>query len=436
VPFLPTRRLAVVLAVAALAVLLLPLARPWSLVAVDAAVLVVAALDVWIGTAPGRVTIERELPEALSLGGTGEVTWRVGNPTPRLLRVAFADELAPSLGASSRRFSVAVPAGGMVTLGASLAPTRRGRFEPTRVVVRVEGPLGLAYRQRARELPGRLRVLPRFPSRHDAELRVRQARLLEVGLRSAPGRGGGTDFDSLREYTVDDEVRRMDWAATARADKPIVRTYRAERNQQVIVLLDAGRMMAGRVQGVPRIEQAMDAAMALTVVASGLGDRCGLVGFDREVRTVLPPRAGTNQLRRMLDALSELEPQLVESDYRLAFTTTLARFPRRSLLVVLSELSEAAVTEVLASALPLLAGRHLVVVGSVTDPDVLQWTAEPPAGTREAYRAAAAWDALDRRALAAARLRARGAVVVDAPPGHLAARLCDVYLDIKAAGRL
>src|SRR4051794_33019094 len=117
-------------------------------------------------------------------------------------------------------------------------------------------------------------------------------RILEVGLRSAQGRGGGTEFEQLREYTVDDEFRRMDWAATARASKPIVRTYRAERNQTVITMLDNGRIMAGRVDDVPRVEHAMDAVMMLTAVATRLGDRAGLVAFDSPGRAVGPPRPG------------------------------------------------------------------------------------------------------------------------------------------------
>jgi uncharacterized protein (DUF58 family) len=279
-------------------------------------------------------------------------------------------------------------------------------------------------------------VLPPFRSRNDAELRIRRAQLLEVGLRSAQGRGGGTEFESLREYTVDDDVRRMDWAATARADRPIVRTYRSERNQRVIVLLDTGRVMAGEADGVPRLELAMDAAMMLTAVSTRLGDRCGLVAFDREVRTIVPPGQGTAQLTRVTDAIYDLEPRLVESDYRGAFTTTVARFRRRALLVLMTELSEEGVTETLIPALPLLLGRHLVVVASVRDPDVERWAAVAPTDPGSTYRMAAAQGALDRRARAGARLRGLGAVVIDAPPGVLATRLADAYLDVKAAGRL
>ena len=157
-----------------------------------------------------------------------------------------------------------------------------------------------------------------------------------------------------------------------------MRTYRAERNQTVLLLLDNGRVMAGRVDDVPRVEHAMDAVMMLTTVATRLGDRCGLVAFDSEVRAVVPPGHGRHQLGRVTEAMFDLEPALVESDYRGAFAETLSRFRRRALLVVLTELVEQAVAESLLPALPLIARDHLVVVGAVRDPDVERWARAAP----------------------------------------------------------
>jgi len=348
----------------------------------------------------------------------------------------LADELAPSLGAVTRRVRVVVPPGGRAVAATTISPSRRGRFTPTEVVLRVEGPWGLAARQGRRRLPGVLRVYPPFDSRDEAELRVNKARILEVGLRSAQGRGGGTEFDSLREYGVDDEFRRIDWAATARSGKPIVRTYRAERNQTVLLLLDSGRTMAGRVADVPRLDHAMDAVMLLTSLATRLGDRAGLVAFDREVRAVVGPGHARDQLARVTEAMYQLQPLLVESDYRGAFAETLARFRRRAMLVVLTELAEQAVSETLLPALPLIARDHLVVVASVADPEVRGWALATPAEPGAAYRKAAAVAALADRRRTVARLRGLGAVVVDAPPGRLAPDLADAYLRVKATGRL
>ncbi|MEO7428151.1 MAG: DUF58 domain-containing protein [Acidimicrobiales bacterium] len=433
----PTRRLAAVAAVASLLALALPvrgLLRP--LVLIDSALLLVALVDALVGLDPQRLAVVRELPPVIVLGREAEVGWSIRNPTARRIRVALADQLAPSLRASGRRFAGVAPPGARLVGTATLAPTRRGRFDVTDLVVRVDGPLGLGARQRTIRRPEVLRVHPAFASRDEAELRINRARILEVGLRSARGRGGGTEFDQLREYGVDDEVRRIDWAATARVGKAMVRTYRAERNQTVLLLLDNGRVMAGRVADVPRVEHAMDAVMCLTTVATRLGDRCGLVVFDREVRTVLPPRAGRDQLGRVADAMYALQPVLAESDYRGAFAATIARFRRRSLIVLFTDLVEQAVGETLLPALPLLVRHHVVLIAAVRDPDVTAWATASPVDGDEAYRAAAAMSALAERDRTVARLRGLGAVVIDAPAGQLAPKLADTYLDLKARGSL
>ncbi len=406
------------------------------LVVGDLVLLGLVAADVALAPPPAAVTVSRELPAIVGLGGEATVTWRVGNPTNRALSIEVADELAPSLRAGRRRLLLRVPRRGEVAASTVLRPSRRGRFSLSEVVVRVRGPLGLAARQGRRRLPAVLRVYPPFSSREEAELRVERARILEVGLRSARGRGGGTEFEQLREWTPDDETRRLDWAATARSGKPIVRTYRAERNQAVLVLVDNGRVQAGQVSGVPRVEHAMDAVLLLTYLATKLGDRCGLLAYDATVRAVVPPSQRSTQLARVSEALYALQPALVESDHRGAFTEALARFRRRSMFVVLTDLNEQAVLETLLPALPLLLRRHLVVVGSVRDPEVERWAAATPPEATLAYRKAAAVAALDERHRLAGRLRGLGVIVVDAPPGAFAPALGDAYLDAKASGRL
>ena len=433
---IPTRRLAAVLAVASLAVLALPDRGLTSLLLVDGVVLVIALVDRLLTPAPGRIEVIRDLPGVVTLGAEATIAWRLRSGSRRRVWVLVADELAPSLRAGDRRVRIRLEPGEEVRASTTFRPARRGRFQPREVVVRVTGPLGLVSRQQGRVLPGLVRVHPPFRSKEEAELRIDRARLLEVGLRSAAGHGGGTEFDQLRDYNVDDEFRRIDWSASARVDRPIVRTYRAERNQTVIVLLDNGRVMAGQVGDVPRVEHAMDAVMMLTAVATRLGDRAGLVAFDHEVRAVVSPGHGPGQLGRVTEAMYRLEPALVESDYRGAFTATLARFRRRALLVVLTELVEQAVGEFLAPALPLICARHLVVIGAVQDPEVLAWARATPTGTEEAYRKASAVAALEERSRTIARLQGLGATVVDAAPGRLAPQLADAYLRVKATGQL
>jgi uncharacterized protein (DUF58 family) len=432
----PLPRLAALAAVASVAVALLPLPTRLALLVVNAGVLAVGGIDAALAPRPASIPVERVFPRVASLGKRVEISWRIENGSPRSLWVELADLLAPSLRVARRRVRLKVPARGTATATTTIEPLRRGRFDVDELAVRVAGPLRLAARQSRRTAPHALRVYPPFTSRDEAELRITRARILEVGLRSAQGRGGGTEFDSLREYTADDEFRRVDWAATARTGRAIVRTYRAERNQNVLVLLDAGRVMAGRIAGVPRLDHAMDAVMMITSVTSRLGDRVGFVAFDADVRAVVPPARGAAQLARVTDAMYQLEPQLVESDYTQAFTTALGRFRRRALLIVFTDLAEQAVAETLLPALPLIARDHVVMIASVRDPNVVSWSRSTADDVEAAYRAAAAVASLEERRRLTARLRGMGVIVVDEPPGKLSPALADAYLKVKAAGRL
>ncbi|HRW40695.1 MAG TPA: DUF58 domain-containing protein, partial [Microthrixaceae bacterium] len=223
---LPTRRLALLAVAVAAALLAFPLTGRaedlpvWAAVAAVTGVLVVLALlDAGIGTRPGQLVLERRHPPVLEVGREGQVTWVLRSEARRRLKVTVADELAPSLGAGARRFDVSIPAGDVARVATRIRPTRRGRFELDRLTIRIDGRLGLGARQRSVPLATVLRVHPAFPSREEAEIRIRRARILEVGLRSARGLGGGTEFEQLREYGPDDEFRRIDWTATARAGK-------------------------------------------------------------------------------------------------------------------------------------------------------------------------------------------------------------------------
>jgi uncharacterized protein (DUF58 family) len=438
-PVLPTRRAAVV-ALAAAAGLLLwrgEAVSPWVVASVvTSVVLVLALLDALWGTSPSKLVVQRRHPPVVVAGRDARLEWTLRSESGRALTVELADQLAPSLRAGARRIRMKVPAGGSATVSTGFSPLRRGRFELDRVTVRILGRLGLGARQREVPLATVLRVHPPFRSAQEAELRIRRARILEVGMRSARGLGGGTDFEQMREYGPDDEFRRIDWIATARAGGPIVRTYRAERNQRVVLLLDNGRVMAGKVAGVPRVEHAMDAAMMLTAVATRLGDRCGLVAFDREVRAVVPPARHADQLGRVTEAMYALEPVLSESDYSGAFTQVVSRFRRRAMLVLLSDLLEQAVTDSLIPALPMITRTHLVVVAGVRDPAVEAWAGDSVADPEEAFRRVAAVTATETRRRTAARLRSLGAIVVDAEPGSLAVELADTYLRAKTTGRL
>lgn len=446
----PTRRLAIAAVVGALLVLVLPdlgrsdlgfVALDRRLLLLNAVLAAVAAADLASAPSPRRLQVSRHHPGTITLDQPSAISWRVEAPPGLRPRgssgeVVVADELAPSLGAASRRVRVPLVARGTSEAEVPIRPRRRGRFEPTELVVRTSGPLGLLGRQARRHHPTVLKVLPPFRSAREAELSLRRARILEIGLRSARGRGGGTEFDSLRELTPDDETRRIDWAATARSARPIVRTYRAERNQTVLFLLDAGRTMAGRVDGVARMEHAMDGAMLLAELATGLGDRMGLVAFDQSVTATIEPSNRRSQRALISERLFDLEPALTESNYERAITHVVARYRRRSLLVLATELGSEPVEQFLLPALPLLLRTHVVVVAAVRDPDLVHWTTDTPPDVDGAFLRAAAISSLAERERLAARLRGMGAIVIDAEPARFASSLGDAYLDAKAIGRL
>lgn len=445
-----TPRLAIAALVAAVAMGFLPPSwpgvpdqlpvGPWDIpgpvVVVVVVLLALGVLDALLAGNPDEIEIEREHPPSIALAVPGKISWRLRNPSAIRRSVAFADQLAPSLRADARGAQLTLPGRGEGTVTTAFHPARRGEFEINELAVRVEGPLGLGMRQRTRTVPGRLRVLPAFRSRDAAELRLTRNRIQELGLRTTKGVGSGTEFDQLRDYNPDDDFRRIDWSATARADRPIVRTYRTEKNQRVICLLDNGRTMAARVDDVPRVEHAMDAALTLATVTTGLGDKFGLVAFDRDVETVLNPSAQRMQVRRVAKAMYRLVPRLVESNYERAFATTVARFRRRAMLVILTDLSPQSIELSLLPALNLVARTHLILVGAVRDPEVVAWAQAAPDDADEAHRKAAAITALSGRERAMGLLRERGVVVVDVPPNTLGTELADRYLEFKSAGRL
>jgi uncharacterized protein (DUF58 family) len=385
------------------------------------------------------VAVQRLVAETLRVGDTAELAWIVDNTSARTLDVVVTDALWPSLSASKRTSRLSLPASARVRVRASITPRRRGRFPLDEVTVRVTGPLRMVFRQARRDVLTTIRVMPAYPSRDGVRRRTRIPRVPDVGIRSIRAPGGGTEFDQLRDYRAGDDFRHVDWSSTMRLQRPIVRQHRTERNQNVIALLDNGRLMAASVGGVARVEHAIDAVLGMTEACIHMGDRVGLVTFDRQVRTILPPSAARAQLGRVAEAMYLLEPDLAESGYTAAFSLAAGRFRRRALYLVLTDLADSTVEQSLVPALKILVRTHLVVIGAVRDPVVGSWARGDGSEKRwpsEAFRAAAAVAALQQRQRAAAQLRSAGAIVVDSEPGRLAVDLVDTYMTLKATGRL
>jgi uncharacterized protein (DUF58 family) len=302
------------------------------------------------------------------------------------------------------------------------------------VTIRTVGPLGLAGRQVSLDVPATLRVLPEFASRR--HLPSRLARLRELDGRAAVQlRGAGTEFDSLREYVIGDDVRSIDWRATARRNDVVVRTWRPERDRRVLIVLDTSRTSAARVLDAPRLDASIEAALLLAALASRAGDRVELVAYDRRVRARVAGVSGPRLMPAIADALAGVEPALVETDWPGAVEVVRERLTQRSLVVLLTTLEPAAVEQGLLGVVGQLTERHRVVLASVRDPEV-EALRIGRHNAAEVFDAAAAERAGLERAAVGVRLRQRGVEIVDALPDDLAPRLADTYLALKAAGRL
>jgi uncharacterized protein (DUF58 family) len=318
-------------------------------------------------------------------------------------------------------------------LQAQLVARRRGRWTLPPAAVRVAGPLGLAtWDHRAGE-EAELLVYPDLPAARRLALAVRAGRFRESGRQSRGPLGLGTEFESIRDYLPDDDIRQVNWPATARVGRPMSNQYRIEQDRDVNCVLDCGRLMAAPLRaGATRLDAAVDAATAVGLVADELGDRCGTVAFDAAVhRRLAPRRRGGAALVR---AVFDLQPAPVDSDYELAFRSVASS--KRALVIVFTDLIEEVAARSLVRAVPVLARRHEVVVAGVVDPDLDAALGALPASELDVYRAAAALDVLAARERAAARVRAVGARVLETAPAELGRACVAAYLSAKARARL
>lgn len=411
--------------------LLLP---SWAgVVLVTGVVLVALAVDLLLAGSVRALTFTRAGASSVRLGEEVEVRLRVANPGGRPVRGVLRDAWPPSAGVLGDRHDLAVPAGQARTLVTRLRPTRRGDRHARAVTVRTVGPLGLAARQGSHDVPWTVRALPPFHSRRHLAARLERLRELD-GLRAARVRGQGTEFDALREYVIGDDVRSIDWRATARAADVMVRTWRPERDRHVLLVLDTGRTAAGRIGDGTRLDIAMDAALLLAALASRAGDRVELLAYDRRVRASFAG-SGAGSMAALVEAMAPLEPELIEPDARGMAGEILRRARRRSLIVLLSGLDPAPLEQGLLPVLPSLTSRHRLLIASVADPAVTE-LARGRSDAEAVYGAAAAERTLAERRHLTALLKRHGAEVVDAEPASLAPALADRYLHLKSTGQL
>lgn len=394
--------------------------------------LVLMVVDLALAADPRRVEITRTHPERALRGEPVAGELRVRNLGTRLLRARVRDAWQPTAGAPAERLRFTVPPGERRAAALPLLPRRRGELRSAFVAVRAAGPLGVAGRQATVDAPGRIRVLPPFTSRRHLPSRLARLRELD-GNTSLQVRGQGTEFDSLREYVRGDDVRSIDWRATARAGTTMLRTWRPERDRHVVIVIDTGRTAAARVGDGVRLDAAMEAALLLSVLATRAGDHVHLLMFDRLPRARVTRVDGTQLLPALVDAMTPVDPQLIDTDWDAAFAQVRGFAVRSALVVLLTAADDPEAARAFLASLPAVAARSRLLVATATD-----GPGEIPVhrDAADVYAAAAVERARhDAERVAAAVVRA-GGDAVSASADDLPPLVADRYLALKAAGRL
>ena len=434
----PTARAAALAAAALVPAVLALLSPGLALVAaaVDVAAALLCVLDYALAPPAAALSVRRKVEAVLSSGASNPVALALEWRGARAVRGELRDVPPPGMASTGHRLRFRLsPGRRSETLRYRVTPSSRGDAAFGDVHVRLEGPLGLCARQVVVQAGEAVKVYPDLTALSRSALELARA-ADEVAARPARRRSEGREFESLREYRTGDDARTIDWKASARRAKTMVRLHRPEQDQPVMLVLDCGRHMAGRVDGRRKLDHAVDAALRLARVSLDQGDLVGVVAFAREVQAHVPPRKGAAHLRELTRALYRVEATLEESDYGRALDVCFARHHKRTLVVVLSDLLDLETSAALVKRALALAPRHLPLVASLHDRSLAELAEQVPRSTQDAYERQVAARLEDEYRLTAARLRDAGALVVRAPATTFSAEAVNAYLRVKREGRL
>jgi len=360
------------------------------------------------------------------------VVYHWQNPSRRALEIHVREVVVPLLelaGPGDRR--LAIPAGGSLSEEALFTPVRRGKARGGMLHLRVLGPWGLAWRQGKREVLWHVTVYPGLRTAALRALPSQAQRRREAGFRNLRRIGEGRIFESLKDWVPGDEPRIIDWKATARRGKLMSRQYEDERRQQVMIVIDAGRLLTAEIDGRARLEAAIDAALELAHSAVLHDDNVGLLVFADDVLQYVPPARGRRALRQVLDALAAVDGRLVEPNYPAAFAYLAARNRKRALTVLFTDVVDATASDALVAQAASLRPRHLPLAVTLRDPALERLATTRPATTDDAFRRAAAEELLEARETALAELRSAGVLVLDVLPDGAARAVVDQFERLK-----
>ena len=390
-----------------------------------------AIVDYRATPAPSTVPVERVAEPQLSIGVGNRVTVRLRNPFALPLRATVRDTVPTSFDVDRRTAELVVGPGATAEAAYAARPRHRGSFRFGDVHIRLRGPLDLLQRQGrvAAEAPANV-----YPDLHEIrryEVSLRRGLAYDAGQRRARTPGAGSLFERLREYQPDDDPRWIAWTATARRGRPISVEYETERQQRVLILLDAGRMMSSTLGRLTKLDHAVNTALMLSYVAIAKGDEVGLLGFADTVRAYDPARRGHRQFLRLTESLRRLEVTMTEPDYRAAFEFLRAKTARRAFAILFTDLVDEEASRALVAALTQLAGNNLVLCCVLQDPQLAETAARDPGSSGELYERVVAAEVLDARRRALAVLRRHGVHSIDVPAERLSVATIQRYLELK-----
>jgi len=405
-------------------------------VAYDFLLIAAAIADFALVPGPRALPCSRQVAEQLSLGVSNPVRIKIFNPGPFWLSARLRDEAPVQFETSGHTANLRLPPRTETIYTYQVTPNRRGDYAFGDLNLRLGGPLGLVIRQIRVAQACAVKVYPNLRQVKEFDLMARRGRLSEAGVHWTRMRGHGTAFESLRDYQPDDDYRRIDWKATARRAKLIVQDYETERSQNVLLLLDLGRLMTGEHQGMSKLDYAVNAALMLAYVAALNGDRVGLLCFSSTVESYQPPKRGKQQVLRILAQLYAVQPKLVEPDYALALQYLSLHARKRALIIVLTDVVDTHVSAELVVRLRALAPAHLPLCVTMRDASLAALAEQEPRDLDKAFQRALAVKTLAEREEALAQLRNGGVLVLDTRPEDLSVSLVNRYLQVKARSLL
>jgi uncharacterized protein (DUF58 family) len=412
----------------------------WDIAGVAALfLLLVLGVDLWATTTAlrgGKLTVTREFPQVVTVARPRDGAHLLRNASRLPLHIRIYEDQHPLITKEASAKWQLVPPGKELRLPLRIVFQRRGEQDLGGAGLRLTAGFGLWVLQLRQQWTQPVRVYPLIEELTKGDLFAHRRRLWGIGQHQSRKFGRGTEFDRLREYTPDDEYRLINWKATARAGKPVVNQMQVEQSRDLLLLLDCGRLMNTEIGGRPRLDRYLDAAAHLAYLALGQKDRVGLLAFDQQVRRWIPPGHRARQLDSLIDAMFDLQPRFVESDYAAAVTELKHRQAKRGMVVLFTELIDSVSSKRAIANLARLARTHLPVIVILDDPAVPALAHKPAGVPADAFVKAAAEQFLAEKRKTLQTLRNSGCFIVNTAAERLNTDLVNQYLEVKARNLL